>query len=84
MIKGNSYSAWRDFKSTGLYWFINSILQMFGWTLKPVEKDGFVIGLYPEKQMNIKIDNLIYHALSAFIKTNFVEVKQLMNDEDGK
>jgi len=44
--------SWEDFRETGLLWFINIILHLFGWAIVyEVERDEFkrVIKVYPAR-----------------------------------
>ena len=40
--------TWEEFRSSGLLWFINSILHMFGWAIV-IEKDNDKITAYPAR-----------------------------------
>ena len=38
---------WKEFKDTGLLWFINTILHLFGWEIIIVEMEGELLDVYP-------------------------------------
>lgn len=41
--------SWDEFRDSGLLWFINTILHMFGWAIVVEVDDGAVIGAYPAR-----------------------------------
>ena len=42
--------TWKEFKDSGLLWWINMILHMFGWAIVfSVEKDGSIKDIYPAR-----------------------------------
>ena len=47
----NGKEKWKEFKNTGLLWFINTILHVFGYAIKyKVDKDtGELLDVYPER-----------------------------------
>lgn len=42
--------SWKDFKETGLLWFINTILHTFGWAIcVDVDNNGVITNAYPAR-----------------------------------
>lgn len=41
--------TWKDFKDSGLLWFLNSILHMFGWAIVFVTRGNEVLDVYPAR-----------------------------------
>lgn len=39
--------TWDEFRATGLFMFVNSILHAFGWTLAVKVEDGKATGCFP-------------------------------------
>lgn len=43
-----SLKTWKEFKESGMLWWINMILHTFGWAIcLEVDKDGNVINAFP-------------------------------------
>ncbi|MGF6375024.1 hypothetical protein M2140_000058 [Clostridiales Family XIII bacterium PM5-7] len=38
---------WREFQETGLLWFINTILHIFGWVIAYTVSDDAIIDVFP-------------------------------------
>jgi hypothetical protein len=42
--------TWEEFRNSGLLWFINNILHLFGWAIAvKVEEDGSISNVYPAR-----------------------------------
>jgi hypothetical protein len=42
--------TWKDFKDSGLLWFINTTLHLFGWVIVfEVDEDGIISEVYPAR-----------------------------------
>lgn len=41
--------SWKEFRETGLLWFINSILHLFGWAIVVEMNDNELIDVYPAR-----------------------------------
>lgn len=41
--------AWEEFRESGLLWFINTILHMFGWAICVEIEDGKITDAYPAR-----------------------------------
>lgn len=40
---------WKEFRESGLLWFINSILHLFGWSIVFEISDNEIISIYPAR-----------------------------------
>lgn len=50
MPKMITKKSWKDFKETGLLWFINTILHTFGWAIcVDVNSNGVITNAYPAR-----------------------------------
>lgn len=41
--------TWQEFRETGLFWWINSILHTFGWAICVEFKDGIITNSFPAR-----------------------------------
>ena len=42
--------TWEEFRESGLLWFVNTILHLFGWAICcDIDKDNKVLRCYPKK-----------------------------------
>lgn len=42
--------TWKEFRESGLLWFVNSILHMFGWSIVvEIDDNGDIINVYPAR-----------------------------------
>lgn len=72
---------WQEFRNTGLLWFINTILHLFGWALvTEVKKDGTVTNAYPARVkfrgFEEKDNTEGYQKVSKYLKENINELKK--------
>lgn len=47
MKNSSGKNNWKDFHSTGLLWFVNRMLHVFGWAINVAWMDDEVIDVYP-------------------------------------
>lgn len=87
IIKGDKKNKWKEFKDSGLLWFINSILHVFGWAIK-YETDSDtkeILSVYPDRvkfrgfpeESNTKG----YINLSKYMKENAEQLLKEAKDE---
>lgn len=67
--------SWEEFKDSGLLWFINTTLHMFGWAIVfEVNEDGSLKECYPArvKYRGYDLDNTTegYKQVSEYMKDN--------------
>lgn len=79
--------SWDEFRSSGLLWFMNTILHMFGWAIVVDVEDGEVIRAYPSRVkfrgFSSEINDEGYIKVTEFLKDN---IDDLTNEvyEDGE
>lgn len=72
--------TWKEFRQSGLLWFINMILHTFGWSIvfKVDEFDGSLIDVYPARVkfrgFNEKSNTEGYQKVSEYLKANIEEL----------
>ena len=50
MLDNDEKNKWKDFRKTGLLWFINSILHLFGYAITyNCDSEGNIISVTPER-----------------------------------
>lgn len=71
---------WREFRESGLLWWINTTLHMFGWAIViQVEPDGSIYTVYPARvkfrgfNENTNTDG--YQKVTKFLKDNIEELE---------
>lgn len=66
--------TWEEFRNTGLLFFVNSFLHIFGWAICLDFEDGCVTNVYPSRCKYRGFDNEIvsisYIKLSEWMKDN--------------
>jgi len=75
--------SWHQFRSTGLLWFINSILHVFGWAIcidyKDVKK-GTIKEVYPARCKFRGFDdlsiNMGYKNVTKYLKKNINQLEK--------
>ena len=87
IIKGDKKNKWNDFKDSGLLWFINSILHVFGWVIK-YEIDLYtkeIIDAYPDRVkfrgFSEESNTKGYINLSKYMKENAEQLLKEAKDE---
>lgn len=71
--------TWKEFKDSGLLWWINMILHTFGWAIIfQNEKDGTITDVYPGRVkfrgFDEKSNTEGYINVSRYIKDNSAEL----------
>ena len=77
--------TWDEFRETGLFWFINSILRLFGWAIIE-SKDGDKQEIYPArvKFRGSSIESNIndYSKAIEYMHNHVGELMRDVRDED--
>ncbi|MGM7634171.1 hypothetical protein [Bacillus sp. Hm123] len=74
--------SWKEFRESGLFWFINTILHVFGWALviEADKESGEIIGAYPARVKFRGFDEETntegYKKVSAYLKSNIGELEK--------
>ncbi len=70
--------TWKDFRDSGMLWWINTILHTFGWAIVVDVKDGEIINCYPARVkfrgFDEKINTDGYIKVSEYMKENATEL----------
>lgn len=70
---------WKEFRETGLFWFVNTILHTFGWALvAEIDENGNVSNVYPARVeyrgFPEKINTDGYNKIKKYLKDNIDEI----------
>lgn len=64
---------WKEFKKSGLLWFVNSILHVFGWAITLEMENGKVLKAYPQRTK--------YRGFSEYSNTTgYINLSQYMKE----
>lgn len=73
--------SWQEFKDSGLLWFINNILHLFGWVLCFNIVDDEIKEVYPARTnfrgFSEKSNTEGYRKVTEYLNNN---IQELMND----
>ena len=76
--------TWDEFRETGLLWFINSILYVFGWAIVIYVEDKKFIDAYPARVcfrgFSEEINSKGYKKVTHYLNEN---INDLMKDLEG-
>lgn len=80
--------TWDEFRDTGLLWFINSILHMFGWAIgTTINDDGSVFEAYPMRVryrgFSETCNSCGYEKVQRYMKENANELYDEAEYEEG-
>lgn len=83
MIKKKS---WKEFRDSGLLWWINMILHTFGWSIcLDMDEDGEIINVFPARVkfrgFNEESNTNGYIKISKYMKENADELLEESKDE---
>lgn len=87
MVEKNKKKKWNDFKDSGLLWFINSILHVFGWAIKyEIDLDTKeILSVYPDRVkfrgFSEESNTKGYINLSKYMKENAEQLLKEAKDE---
>ena len=77
--------CWEEFRKTGLLWFINSILHIFGWAIVVKQDNNIIVDVYPAR---VKFrgfddkDNMEgYINISTYMVENAIQLKKETMEE---
>jgi hypothetical protein len=73
--------TWKEFRESGLLWWINMILHTFGWSIViDIEKDGTITNCYPARVkfrgFNNENNTAGYIKVSEYLEKNIQEIKE--------
>lgn len=76
---------WKEFRESGLFWWINSLLHMFGWAIVvSLDDNGEIIEIYPARVkfrgFDEKSNTEGYQKVSKFLLDNIQEIEKESRD----
>ena len=79
-MKTTERKTWGEFRATGLLFFVNSFLQIFGWSIGlEIDDDGNIKEVYPLRSafrgFSENITDEAYAKLGDYIADNAVKIK---------
>lgn len=71
--------TWKEFRDSGMLWWINMILHTFGWAITvEIDDDGSISNAYPARVkfrgFSEKINTKGYQKVSRYMKDNVEEL----------
>ncbi|PAD70590.1 hypothetical protein CHH83_01960 [Bacillus sp. 7586-K] len=76
--------SWKEFRESGLLWFINQTLHLFGWALTIEYKEGQINRVYPARVKFRGFDETTntdgYKKVSTYLKDNIEELEKEANE----
>lgn len=76
--------TWKEFRESGLLWFINSILHLFGWCITVEIKDDEIVNAYPARckfrGFSESSNDKGYAAVTKYLKDN---IDSITKDIEG-
>lgn len=80
--------SWEEFQSSGLVWFINRTLHLFGWVLVFEMDEGEVTKVYPARTIfrgfTQDVEAEGYAKLTKHIVESIPEIRKAFTDEELK
>lgn len=81
-----SKKTWEEFRSSGLLWFINTILHMFGWAIViEIEEYDDIIDVYPARVKfrgySEASNSVGYAKVHKFLKENIDDIYNETKEE---
>ena len=80
--------TWKEFRESGLLWWINMILHTFGWALVigELDSDGNVKEVFPARVkyrgFEEEINTSGYQKVTSFLKENIEDLEKEANEEE--
>lgn len=72
--------TWKEFRESGLLWFINTILHAFGWAIVyEIDESGDIIKIYPARikfrGFSPEVNDHGYFSLGKYLKEHAAEIQ---------
>ena len=79
--------SWEEFRESGLFWFINSILHVFGWAIViQIDNDNKDTDVYPSRVQfsgfNENANTRGYKKVTEYLKENIDDLLEDMKDDE--
>jgi hypothetical protein len=76
--------SWKEFRESGLLWFVNTILHTFGWALVAEFEDGKIKRVYPARVkfrgFTEETNTKGYQKVSKYLKENIEDLEREANE----
>lgn len=76
---------WQEFRKSGLLWFINSILHVFGWAITVSFSDDKIVEAYPDRVafrgFSEESNSNGYKKITKFLSENIDELMKEVEEE---
>lgn len=70
--------TWKEFRDSGLLWWVNTTLHMFGWSIVVVLEDDEIVEVYPARVkfrgFGESNNTLGYQRVTQYLKDNVDEL----------
>ena len=77
--------TWKEFRDSGLLWFVNTILHLFGWAITVEIEKGKIINVYPVRTkfrgFDVKTNDEGYIKVTEYLKENIDDLTKEVKDE---
>ena len=79
---------WSDFRKSGMLWFINQTLQLFGWSIViEISEDGQVYRAYPARVkyrgFSEQCNDAGYAAVTKYLKDNIDSLENDVKEDES-
>ena len=78
--------TWSEFKETGLLWFINGILHLFGWAIVIESENKEITDVYPARVkfrgFSVECSDRGYYNVSKYLQDNIGELIKECEEPD--
>ena len=76
--------SWDEFRESGLFWFVNTILHTFGWALVLEFNDDKITRVYPARVkfrgFTEKLNTNGYRKITKYLKENIDDLEKETNE----
>lgn len=77
--------SWSEFRETGLLWFANTILCLFGWSIVLEMENGKIVDVFPARTgfrgFNEEANTDGYKKVTTYLKDNIDDLCKDLEDE---
>lgn len=72
--------SWKEFRESGLLWFVNTTLHIFGWSIVIEMVDGEIARAYPARVkfrgFSEEVNTDGYKKVSKYMKDNVIDLEE--------
>ena len=77
--------TWREFQKSGLLWWINTQLHLFGWAIVLSSENGQALEAFPARTdfrgFSEKCNNKGYKSVTKYLKKNICEIEKALEED---